>query len=260
MNPVGERQQGIGRLRVSITAAERPGSDGCENGAQLEELLDGAKSLQTSAASRTAIIHVVDDDQPFTTGICRLLKACGYTVRGYFNAGDFLMAEIPDTPGCILMDVCLPGPSGLELQASLAGRPVSLPIIFLSGHADVPMSVRAMKGGAMDFLTKPVDRETLLVAVQNAIARSIENRTLREQLREQRARYQRLTKRELEVFERVVAGKMNKEIASELGAAERTIKAHRAQVMQKMRVSSVAELVHVADQLASCPAPGTASA
>lgn len=210
-----------------------------------------AKTLQTTASPLTAIVHVVDDDQPFATGLCRLLKASGYTVRSYASAGEFLMMQMPDASGCILMDVCLPGPSGLELQAALASRPVSLPVIFLSGRADVPTSVRAMKGGAMDFLTKPVDRETLLRAVQNAIACSIDNRALSEQLREQRARYERLTKRELQVFERVVAGKMNKEIASELGAAERTIKAHRAQVMRKMRVSSVAELVHIADQLAA---------
>jgi len=254
MNQVDERRQVLDRLRANTGASQQLYAESSETQAQLEALIEEAKSLQ-QGSSRAAIIHVVDDDQPFATGICRLLKASGYTVRSYANAGDFLMAQLPDTSGCILMDVCLPGPSGLELQAALASRPVSLPIIFLSGHADVPMSVRAMKGGAMDFLTKPVDRETLLRAVQNAIARSIENRTLREQLRDQRTRYERLTKRELEVFERVVAGKMNKEIAGELGAAERTIKAHRAQVMQKMRVSSVAELVHVADQLASCSAP-----
>jgi FixJ family two-component response regulator len=209
----------------------------------------GAKNLKESAAAGAAIIHVVDDDEPFVTAICRLLSASGYTVCSYASAGDFLMAQIPDTPGCILMDVCLPGPSGLELQAALTSRPQSLPIIFLTGYADVPTSVRAMKGGAMDFLTKPVERETLLEVVTSAITRSIEKRLMQDQLRFQRACYERLTKREAEVFERVVAGKMNKEIASELGAAERTIKAHRAQVMQKMRVSSVAELVHIADQL-----------
>jgi FixJ family two-component response regulator len=234
--------------------AQELSSDTLESHAQLEALIEEAKALQAAAPARTAIIHVVDDDEPFSIAICRLLRASGYTVRSYASAGDFLMANVPDTAGCILMDVCLPGPSGLELQAALANRPVSLPVIFLSGHADVPTSVRAMKGGAIDFLTKPVDREALLSAVQNAIARSMHNRALREQLREQRERYERLTKRETEVFERVVAGKMNKEIAGELGAAERTIKAHRAQVMQKMRVSSVAELVHIADQLTASQA------
>ena len=195
------------------------------------------------------MVHVIDDDEPFVTAICRLLTASGLNVRSYANAGDFLLAKIPDMPGCILMDVCLPGPSGLELQAALASRPTPLPIVFLSGCSDVPTSVRAMKGGAVDFLTKPVERETLLEAVKRALARSVNNRALRDRLCEQRACFERLTKRELEVFERVVAGKMNKEIADELGAAERTVKAHRAQVMQKMRVASVAELVHIADQL-----------
>jgi len=143
----------------------------------------------------------------------------------------------------------LPGPSGLDLQRALASRPNPLPIIFLSGYGDIPSSVQAIKAGAMDFLTKPVQRETLLKAIQNALARGIENRVLHDQLRNWRACYNTLTKREAEVFSRVVAGKMNKEIASELGAAERTIKAHRAQVMEKMHAGSIAELVHIADQL-----------
>jgi len=198
---------------------------------------------------RVPIIHVVDDDQSFQTAISRLLRAFGYAVRCYTNAGDFLLAEIDDAPGCILLDVRLPGPSGLDLQRALASRPNPLPIIFLSGYGDIPSSVQAIKAGAMDFLTKPVQRETLLKAIQNALARGIENRVLHDQLRNWRACYNTLTKREAEVFSRVVAGKMNKEIASELGAAERTIKAHRAQVMEKMHAGSIAELVHIADQL-----------
>ena len=198
---------------------------------------------------RTPIIHVVDDDQSFQTAISRLLRAVGYTVRGYSNAGDFLLAEIDDAPGCILLDVRLPGPSGLDLQRALACRPNPLPIIFLSGYGDIPSSVQAIKAGAMDFLTKPVQRETLLKAIQNALARGIESRVLHDQMRNWRACYNSLTKREAEVFSRVVVGKMNKEIASELGAAERTIKAHRAQVMEKMQAGSIAELVHIADQL-----------
>ena len=198
---------------------------------------------------RAPIIHVVDDDQSFQTAISRLLRAVGYTVRAYTNAGEFLLAEIDDGPGCILPDVRLPGPSGLDLQRALASRLNPLPIIFLSGYGDIPSSVQAIKAGAMDFLTKPVQRETLLKAIQNALARGIENRVLHDQLRNYRACYNTLTKREAEVFSRVVAGKMNKEIASELGAAERTIKAHRAQVMEKMQAGSIAELVHIADQL-----------
>src|SRR6185369_15464265 len=244
MNHVDREQ--LEELRYYRTPSARLRAESGGGRSRLDDMVDQTKFLPEAAASLTPIIHVIDDDEPFATAIYRLLKGNGYTVRCYANAGDFLLAESPDVLGCLLMDVSLPGPSGLELQAALANRPVSLPIIFLSGHADVPTSVRAMKGGALDFLTKPVDRETLLEAVRGAVARSFRNRDLREQSRQHRACYERLTKRELEVFDRVVAGKMNKEIASELGAAERTIKAHRAHVMQKMRVSSVAQLVHIA--------------
>lgn len=246
MNHVDREQ--LEELRYYKTPTARREESG-RGRSQLEDIVDPPRFLPEAAASHAPIIHVIDDDEPFATAIYRLLKANGYTVRCYGNAGDFLLAESPGLIGCLLMDVSLPGPSGLELQAALANRPASLPIIFLSGHADVPTSVRAMKGGALDFLTKPVDRETLLEAVRGAVARSLRNRDLREQSRQRRACYERLTKREVEVFDRVVAGKMNKEIASELGAAERTIKAHRAHVMQKMRVCSVAQLVHIADEL-----------
>jgi FixJ family two-component response regulator len=245
-----QTKQLMERSQFNIHKAENLQAEGVESMAQVDELVEEAITL-TRATAQTAIIHVIDDDEPFATAICRLLKTSGHIVRSYRSAGEFLLAEIPDTAGCILMDLYLPGPSGLDLQAALSGKHVPLPVIFLSGCADVPTSVQAMKGGAMDFLTKPVDRDTLLRAVTAAIARSIDNRLLRQQLSYQRACYERLTRREMEVFERVVAGKMNKEIASELGAAERTIKAHRAQVMHKMRVSSVAELVHIADLLAA---------
>jgi len=195
------------------------------------------------------VIHVVDDDQSFQKAMSRLLRAVGYLVRNYTNAGDFLLAEIAQNPGCILLDVRMPGPSGLDLQKALAGRPNHLPIIFLSGYGDVPSSVQAIKAGAMDFLMKPVPRDTLLKAIEKALERSVENSVVHQKLRNWRECYDRLTRRELEVFSRVVAGKMNKEIASELGAAERTIKAHRAQVMEKMQAGSIAELVHIADQL-----------
>jgi FixJ family two-component response regulator len=230
--------------------AEQLGMESEETMAQLEALVAHAKALgQKTPPQESRFIHVVDDDEGFATAICRLLRASGYMVRHYANAGDFLLAHIPDVPGCILLDLCLPGPSGLDLQYALARRSLPLPIIFLSGHGDIATSVQAMKGGAVDFLTKPVGRDILLRTVNKAIARSSEIRILRGQMRENQARYEQLTTRETEVFEGVVAGKMNKEIASELGAAERTIKAHRAHVMQKMRVSSVAQLVHIADQL-----------
>jgi len=206
---------------------------------------------------RTPTIHVVDDDASFQVAIARLLRATHYEVRTYANAGDFLLRLPDDAPGCILLDLRMPGPTGLALQQALASRPDTLPIIFLSGHADVPATVQAMKAGAVDFLTKPVKREVLLHAIERALAQDAESRAARERLNAWRARYNSLTPRETEVLERIVSGRMNKEIAGELGAAERTIKAHRAQVMQKMNVASVAELVRIADALrgSAPPAP-----
>jgi FixJ family two-component response regulator len=212
------------------------------------------------APERAPVIHMVDDDTAFQTAVCRLLRASGYEVRTYSNAGDFLLGRRDSTAGCILLDVRMPGPSGLDLQEALARQTDPLPIIFLTGHGDIASSVRAIKAGAVDFLTKPVDRHALLNAVKNAIARDQENRLARAELRNRRANYEALTTRERQVLEGVVAGKLNKEIAAELGTAERTVKAHRAQVMEKMQVASLAELVRVADQLrASSARPSTAS-
>jgi RNA polymerase sigma factor (sigma-70 family) len=195
------------------------------------------------------VIHVVDDDDSFRTAVTRLLRAAGYEVRSYPTAGEFLLARRDNTPGCLVLDVRMPGPSGLELQEAFGRRNDTLPIIFLTGHGDIPMGVRAMKAGAADFLTKPVQRRVLLHAVQNALARDGESRKAREQDGTLRARSETLTPREREVFDLVAAGKANKQIAAELGTSERTVKAHRAQVMRKMQVTSLAELVHVADRL-----------
>jgi FixJ family two-component response regulator len=195
------------------------------------------------------VIHVVDDDESFQAGIACLLQAAGYRTRTYGSAGDFLLADFDEAPGCILMDIRMPGPNGLDVQRALARRAELLPIIFLTGYGDIPTAVRAIQSGASDFLTKPVKGEVLLGAIENALVRGAERRVLLEQLKTWRSCYQRLTPRETEVFTRVVAGKMNKEIASELGAAERTIKAHRAKVMKKMGVVSLADLVRIAEQL-----------
>ena len=197
----------------------------------------------------TATIHVVDDDESLRTALVRLLRAAGYAVRTYASAGDFLLNKPENAPGCMILDVRMPGPSGFELQEAIAKLDESLPIIFLSGHGDIPMSVRAIKAGAVDFLTKPVRRETLLQAVRTALAGSAERCATRERLHSLRSRYESLTPREREVFARVVSGKLNKQIAGELGTCERTVEAHRAHVMEKMQLASVAELARAADQL-----------
>jgi FixJ family two-component response regulator len=197
----------------------------------------------------TATIHVVDDDESLRTALMRLLRAAGYAIRTYASAGDFLLNKPENAPGCVILDVRMPGPSGFELQEAIAKLDESLPIIFLSGHGDIPMSVRAIKAGAVDFLTKPVRKETLLQAVRTALAGSAERCATRELLHSLRSRYESLTPREREVFARVVSGKLNKQIAGELGTCERTVKAHRAHVMEKMQLTSVAELVRAADQL-----------
>jgi FixJ family two-component response regulator len=195
------------------------------------------------------IIHVVDDDESFRKAVMRLLRAADYETRGYASAAEFLAAKPGGEPGCALLDVRMPGPSGLDLQQALARMENPLPVIFLTGHGDIPITVHAMKAGAVDFLTKPVPRAALFDAVQRALVRDTADRAARSQQRELRSRYETLTPREREVLAQVVAGKPNKQIAGDLGTAERTIKAHRAQVMQKMRVPSLAELVHFAELL-----------
>jgi FixJ family two-component response regulator len=206
----------------------------------------------TSSVSEKPIVHVVDDDDSLRKAVTRLLHAAGYDVRAYASAGDFALASREKNKrGCVLLDVRMPGPSGLELQEALAREDEPLPVIFLTGHGDVPTSVRAMKAGAVDFLTKPIKRDVLLNAVRAALARDVRLHTSREQLRDIRMRFAKLTPREREVFDLVVAGRLNKQIAVELGMAERTVKAHRGQVMAKMQVTSVAELVHLADKMQS---------
>jgi FixJ family two-component response regulator len=200
-------------------------------------------------STASAVVHIVDDDESFRAALMRLLHAAGHEVRGYASAGDFLIARPVAAPGCILLDVDMPGPSGLELQAALADHGIDFPIIFLTGHGDVPMSVRAMKAGAVDFLTKPVEREPLLRAVREALRRDAAAREEAARRRALQALHDSLTPREREVFAGVVAGKLNKQIAAEIGAAERTVKAHRAQVLAKMHAGSVADLVRAATEL-----------
>lgn len=195
------------------------------------------------------VVHVVDDDAGVRKGLCRLLEAAGYTARPHASAGDFLLEAPFEAPACVLLDVRMPGPSGLELQEALVGRGEDLPIVFLSGHGDIPMAVRALKLGAVDFLTKPVKREKLLAAVAAALAHGAERRQEREELRTLRERYETLTPREREVLALVVSGRLNKQIAGEIGAAERTVKAHRANAMEKLGADSLADLVRIASRL-----------
>ena len=208
------------------------------------------------------VVHVVDDDASFRTAIERRLKKAGYDVSTYPSA-QHLLDHLPDEKeaGCILLDVRIPGLSGPELQRRLSELGSTLPIVFLSGYADVPTTVQAIKAGADDFLTKPVSSGQLLDAIQRAIAHHEAARDAHEAAREEkgrldtvRARLALLTPREREVFELVVRGKTNKHVAIELGTTERTIKAHRHRVMAKMQVQSVAELVSLAERLGTLAA------
>jgi RNA polymerase sigma factor (sigma-70 family) len=197
----------------------------------------------------TPLIHVVDDDPSMRAALLRLLDAAGFEARGYASTGEFLLQPLPERPGCLLLDLRLPGPSGLELQAALQQQDIRLPIVFLSGHANVAASVRAMKAGAVDFLTKPVQRDILLDAIGRALARDTAQRAAREQQDRLNARFASLTERQREVFERIVAGRLNKQIADDLGVAERTVKREREQVMVKLEASSAAELGRLAELL-----------
>jgi FixJ family two-component response regulator len=196
------------------------------------------------------VVRVVDDDEAFRTAITRLLKAGGYDVQAYSSAGEFLLEEEDSRPGCVVLDLKMPGPDGLELQSAIARRANPLPIVFLTGHGDIAASVRAMKNGAEDFLTKPVKKEALFAAIESALVRDDRRRSEREEGDRIRRRFEALSPRERAVLEHVVAGRLNKQIASAIGTSERTVKAHRARVMRKMGASSVAELVRSADRLA----------
>ncbi|MBR1120975.1 response regulator transcription factor [Bradyrhizobium lablabi] len=198
----------------------------------------------------TSRVHVVDDDESFRAAIERRLKLAGYQVASY-PSGQQLLDRLPEEnePGCILLDVQIPGLSGPELQDRLNEVGSTLPIVFLTGHADTPTTVRTIKAGAEDFLTKPVESEQLLRAIERALARHTHLRCERQKLDQMRALVAELTPRERQVFDLVVRGKLNKQIAHELGATERTIKAHRHQVMEKMKVQSLAELVTIAERL-----------
>ena len=217
----------------------------------MRQLLAEDDFVMSFPASENPVVYVVDDDDSLRKALTRLLRAAGYEVRAYASAGDFVLSDRDNRRGCVLLDVRMPGPSGLDLQEALAKEEEPLPVIFLTAYGDVPTTVRAMKAGAVDFLIKPIKRDLLLSVVRTALARDMQLHSSHEQLRDLRLRFAKLTPREREVFELVVAGNLNKQIAAELGISERTVKVHRAQVMTKMRVTSLAELVHLADKMRS---------
>nr|WP_249156801.1 response regulator [Bradyrhizobium diazoefficiens] len=196
------------------------------------------------------LVHVVDDDESFRTAIERRLKLAGYDVVTYASSQALLeMTPNDEQAGCILLDVRIPGLSGPELQTRLIESGSHLPIIFLTGHADTPTTVRAIKAGAEDFLTKPISSEQLIDAIERALATQRAARVRRNRLDALRGDLARLTHRERQVFDLIVRGRINKQAAHELGTTERTVKAHRQQVMEKMQVNSLAELVSIAERL-----------
>jgi len=209
-------------------------------------------------------VFLVDDDPGVLRALTRLLRAAGRQVRAFGSSQDFLAAHDPAMPGCVVLDLSMPGLSGLELQTALEESGCRRPIIFVSGHGDIPSSVRAMKAGAVDFLTKPVCAEDLLAAVERAIRQDDLMRRSRAELQVIGERLNTLTPREREVLQHVVAGQLNKQIAADLGTVEKTIKVHRSRVMGKMGVRSVADLVRLAERMgiaavmeqADSPIPG----
>ena len=195
------------------------------------------------------VVIIVDDDQSFRTFLSRLVSTIGLKAILYASAEEFLAARPPDGPACLVLDVQMPGLSGLDLQRELVRTGHRLPIVFITGHGDIPMTVEAMKAGAVGFLTKPLRNQDLLDAVKEGISIDREARQRGNEIAELRTRYESLTAREREVFALVVTGSLNKQIALQLGTTERTIKAHRGQMVQKMQADSVAELVRMADKL-----------
>jgi len=195
------------------------------------------------------IVFVVDDDSSMREALSDLIASVGLLVEAFKSAREFLEHNRPDAPGCLVLDVRLPGLSGLDLQRELIRSEAPIPIIFITGHGDIPMSVRAIKEGAVDFLTKPFRDQDLLDAIQRALENDRAARQERARVTELRRRYESLTKREGEVMKLIVSGLLNKQIAGELGTSEVTIKIHRGHVMLKMKAQSVVELVRMAEKI-----------
>ena len=196
-----------------------------------------------------AMVFVIDDDESMREALHSLIRSVGLRVATFGSADEFLQSERPDVPACLILDVRMPGLSGLDLQRDLSEGNIHIPIIFITGHGDIPMSVRAMKAGAVEFLTKPFRDQDLLDAIQQALDRDRRARSQQADSADLRSRFHSLTPRETEVFELVVKGLLNKQIALQLGTSEITIKLHRRQVMEKMAADSLADLVRMSEKL-----------
>jgi FixJ family two-component response regulator len=195
------------------------------------------------------VVFIVDDDASVRDAITDLLLSVGLTVHSFGSTQEFLQSNRPDAPGCLVLDVRMPGQSGLEFQRTLTNAGIHLPVIFISGHGDIPMSVRAMKSGAVEFLTKPLHEQELLDAIQEGIERDRARRQEADVVTTLRERFESLTLREREVFTLVITGSMNKQTAAQLDLSETTVKVHRSQIMRKMRAKSLVDLVRMADLL-----------
>ncbi len=210
----------------------------------MHHVAGGRRGLVTSDAGT---VFIVDDDASVRTALARLMRSVALHAETFASAEEFLEREHPDGPGCMVLDLSMPGSTGLDLQQDMAAASIDLPIIFLTGHGNVPSSVRALKSGAVDFFEKPIDDDRLLSAVKNALERNVRTRRERAKLSKIRERVALLTRRELQVFRLVVQGKLNKQVAVELGMSEKTVKVHRARVMHKMKADSLAKLVLLAE-------------
>jgi FixJ family two-component response regulator len=232
---VGIRQPDLPRVRQPFFIRSKPAASVCHPCAIV--------------STEHCLVRIVDDDEPVRRSVGELLQSVGFAVIGYGSAHAFLADDPPDVPGCLVLDVQLPGLSGLELQRKLLGTERALPIVFLTGCGDIPTSVRAMKDGAVEFLTKPVSTGSLLEAVRHAVEKDCQERDERKKVRALRGRYESLTPRERDVMQRIIAGRLNKQIAAEFGTSEPTVKEQRAQVMQKMQAQSLIALARMAERL-----------